>query len=235
MSDYVDNFQGAVKDSTQAVIKGEYWDTEYSKIVTATASKVDKVPASSGKLVEINGSEAAISSGVDAANLTGLTSSLQTQINGKKMPVVASPWVPGYNFRLLNGTTSRAAYSLALWPADTQYSIGPTSSFADNEWAALDDLPIEAAIAYVGIELGATNSGSDMALLEIHHHQDGGGFIDYMVAAFALKHDTGTSKRIVNTFIPLDGSNFLNISHNQEGSVASVTKKIHLKGYLEPA
>lgn len=160
MSDYTNTFDGAGKESRGDAILGADVDTELDNIATAIATKVDK-PGSptTGDLFDQTATGGLAVSGVAAANLTGLTSSLQEQIDGKWVaPSAATNHTRAGPFQIYTGGGS----ALTLSASDlngTYTTIGPTSSGLDHEWSVLDDVPSTAR----ALLLVTSNFGDDGA------------------------------------------------------------------------
>lgn len=84
MSDYVKTFDGAALDAASAAVDPTLFQSEYDKIAIAIATKANAiVGGTTGNLMKVTGVGEPADSGIDSANLDGLTGVIQTQIDGK--------------------------------------------------------------------------------------------------------------------------------------------------------
>lgn len=145
MSNYDNSWDGLGKLSRQDPILAADFDTEFDKIQTAIASKIDKAgSATAGNFADHAAGGALADSGVADTYFTTISSNVQTQIDTLQSKVAqATGHVRNGVLQLYEGTATKVNLASGRSPA-TWYKVGPTGSGADIIMADLDDTPLSA-------------------------------------------------------------------------------------------
>jgi hypothetical protein len=166
MSDYVKTFDGAGKDANEDIVEAPEFDTEYSAIATAVATKADEVTSpTNGNLIELDSDGNLADSGVASSNLDSLTGVVQTSLDLK----VGEEAVDSANFTRAGGlhvhngkSVSSNSISLAR-EEDSWFTVGGVGSGADYEYSSWDNFLKDGARVVGGIILmtGKVSSGTE--------------------------------------------------------------------------
>jgi hypothetical protein len=173
MTDYTKSQNWTEKKTNESDILAADHDTELDLISTAINSKSNKVSSpTTGNLAEMNANGELVDSGIASANLDGLTSNIQTQLDAKVGPLVSAPTnhIRAGNFHFHDGTTGLTALQAhSVITEDTWESVGPTGSGADNIWADMDDMPSTATGVMVYIHYDWTASSTATSSFTCHY------------------------------------------------------------------
>jgi len=198
MSDYTKVFDGVTKDNTTATVLGAEHDTEFDAISTAIGTKTDKVvSATSGNIAELDANGNLVDSGIDSADLDGLTSNAQDQLDALTPSAAVSGHARAWNAQLLDGTATTSLFDVASnVTVDTFETVGPTGSGATNIWAELDAVPstARAIICNLYISITATT---------------GAGYADAYAAVNGVSAVAGNGSQIGHSYIDADSGDVL--------------------------
>lgn len=240
MTDYTNTFDGVGKDTNTDPILGVDHDTELDNISTAIASKATKIIAgTSGNLIEQDAGGDLVDSGIDSANLDGLTGVVQTQIDGKadQVAVVADHTRCG-STQVTNGEQSQTSFNLfGTVTIATWESVGPTGSGADNIWTALDALPADAGsiICYVAHNMLATAAGNYQLIMYVTNGDDSTPLAGEDTLACQSDADSdGTVDFFGQSFwvyIPLNSANVFKVYWNSSNTTTQNTTLLY-RGFM---
>ena len=175
MTDYTKVFDGAAKDAANSAVLGSDHDTEFSAISVAVNTKMDKVVAgTTGALVEMSASGNAVDSGIDSANLDGLTSNVQTQLDALVPNAAVTDHAVAFNTQIIDGSVANASgQGLTSVTKVTWKTYGPTGSGADIIDAMMDDVPSTARILIFMAQVSVWASGTSEASIYAHVAEEG--------------------------------------------------------------
>lgn len=239
MSDYTKVFDGAAKDAANATVLGADHDTEFSAISTAVNSKVDKVAGgTAGNLAELDSSGNLVDSGIDSANLDGLTGVVETRIAALEPAAAVTNHVRAGHMQLLDGSTTPDAYDwLANLTASAFETFGPTDSGATNIYDDLDVVPATAnAIILVSeMEITVASAQGTGTLYGAVGGVTGAQSIGTAKQSIAAEANSGDKFKVFTQIIvPCDSNLVFQLAYTISGTGATMTGgNLYYKGFIE--
>lgn len=141
MADYTKTFNGADRDAAESIVVPDEWDTEYSSIATAIATKANIITSPvADNLIELDANGDIVDSGIADSNLTGVTATdVQAVIDSaiSVSAVASSDFARATSVHITNGeeaavkTINLQSGSNGTWQTYGGVSSGATHTDAD--------------------------------------------------------------------------------------------------------
>ena len=241
MTDYTNTFNGAAKDAANDTILGADHDTELDNISTAITSKSDKIIAgTSGNLIEQDGTGNLVDSGIDSADLDGITSPVQAQIDNKAdRAAAASGHIRCGNVQIHDGEANIGTYDADANITEGVFeTVGPTGSGAQNIWTAMNniDSTATALLLLVEVELNGAAAGNVSAFIYCTNGNDSTpDTARTLFGSWSFEDDGGTVDNGRQTFygvVPLANDN-LDFRFRWDANNASTQQvTLHYRGFI---
>lgn len=154
MSDYLKAFDGAALDSAASPVDPLLFDTEFNKISAALDTKANVIAGgTTGNLAALNSTGDPVTTTIDAADLTPVTSAVQAQLALHEDERTPPTDLVAVGPHMCNDGTKQEA-ALLLQYAQSSYdnvwrSIGGVGSGADHETSVWDDYVDPDAVAVI--------------------------------------------------------------------------------------